>query len=179
MIQTRTRTSLQRVVLREKMEPLKRCYCQKTPFHHSPTSPFPTSAMLAAPQAVMVAAFNSQVGLSCLMNSSWASLYESWSGVCLCYSTVCLLVFFVSYLCFLCHILMWVSVQRCSYRVLLFFFRFECKCMLLCINTIHQTLVNIYNFYINFAGLDSPCFVSQDSNCSLQTHKGGQVLSKS
>jgi len=51
--------------------------------------------------------------------------------------------------------------------------------MLLCINTIHQTLVNIYNFYINFAGLDSPCFVSQDSNCSLQTHKGGQVLSKS
>lgn len=128
------------------MERQKRCCCQKTPFHHSPTFPFPTSVMFVVPQAVMVAAFRSRVGLSCLMNSSYASLYEFWSAVCVfvllyicCFFSV--LVFFLSYICSCAmSILVWVSVQRYSFCVqffvFVFHFLFESKRVLLCIYTI-------------------------------------------
>ena len=67
--------------------------------------------------------------------------------VCLCYS----IVFFFSFSflpfshLFLCHILVWISVERCSFRMLFFSFFLSANVCSYAY-TIYQTLVNIRHY---------------------------------
>jgi hypothetical protein len=128
---------------------------------------------------VMVAAFNSRAGLSCLMNSSWASLYEFWVWcLCLCYSMVCHFFSF-SFLpflpLFLCHILViWCESQFRGVVSTCFFSFFLSAPM----HIKHRTLVNIQLLYkFCRVGFSMPFFL-QDFKRSLQPTQT-QVLRKS